>query len=269
MVSNTESRDVKFAFLGTSASIPTSARDNTSVVFYSPAEAILVDCGSAPVRKLEMIGVPLDNLKHVIVTHTHIDHIYGVPSLLHALWLKGREEKLTFHCFADTQPVIQKLIDTFGLLRKKAMFPIEIEVVPDSEHASVLKSSSFVVHSSLMNHNVPTMGIRVEEKLSGDSRVVTYSCDTEPCEALVRLATKADVLIQECAFLSDTVDRHGHTIGTEAGEIAGQASVERLFLVHIDPSAQLRTADLIAEAKQKFEGPVVIPDDLSIYSFAT
>ncbi|MBI2219272.1 MAG: hypothetical protein HYU51_18490 [Candidatus Rokubacteria bacterium] len=46
---------VRFAFLGTSAAVPSVQRDTTSLVFASPGGAILVDCGGSPVQKLRRL----------------------------------------------------------------------------------------------------------------------------------------------------------------------------------------------------------------------
>jgi len=41
----------------------------------------------------------------VLITHTHIDHIYALPSLLHQLWLMDRREPLVV---LGNQVTIQK-----------------------------------------------------------------------------------------------------------------------------------------------------------------
>ena len=59
--------------------------------------------------------------------------------------------------------------------------------------------------------------------------------------------------------------RHGRTAGvefaTKAGEFATRAGARRLALVHIGPEYHGRHAELVAEARTKFTGPVFAPED--------
>ena len=71
-----------FAFLGTSAAVPSVDRDTTSLVFVGAGESVLIDCGSSPVQKLLRAGVDPATLVRVIITHMHADHAYGLPSLV-------------------------------------------------------------------------------------------------------------------------------------------------------------------------------------------
>jgi ribonuclease Z len=96
------------------------------------------------------------------------------------------------------------------------------------------------------------MGLRFEVKHS--KKVVAYSCDTEPCEAVVRLAGGADVLIHEASGAF-----YGHSSAAQAAGIARKAEVGQLYLIHY-PS-KVEPEDLIAEASQSFDGQVKVTKD--------
>ena len=83
-----------FAFLGTSAAVASAERDTTSLVFVSRAGAVLVDCGGGPVHRLRRLGLDPLALTHVVLTHIHPDHAYGLPSLVQNLVLLGRRSPL-------------------------------------------------------------------------------------------------------------------------------------------------------------------------------
>jgi ribonuclease Z len=259
--------EARFCILGTSASVPTKARDNTSVLFFSNDESILVDCGSAPFRKVEILGISPTTLKHVIITHAHVDHVYGLPALIQALWHSGHQETLTIHCLPETKSAIDQLLSPFDLLQKTGMFPVEFNVLPTTEMTNFLSTNDFHLYSSPVRHTIPNIGLRVEEKISGSGKTVVYSSDTEPCDSLLRLASNADTLILECTFTSETTSRRGLMTSLDAGRIAAEASVSKLMLVHLDPTVQGKQKQLIEEVRTNYRKDLVIPDDMAIFRF--
>ncbi len=67
---------------------------------------------------------------------------------------------------------------------------------------------------------------------------VAYVADTRPCEAAVRLARNADLLVHEGTFdesLSEDARQKSHSTAVEAAQVARSAEVRRLVLTHISP----------------------------------
>jgi ribonuclease Z len=86
------------------------------------------------------------------------------------------------------------------------------------------------------------VGLRFEHARS--DQVLAYSCDTAPTSSVVHLARDADVLVHEANGVGD-----GHSTATGAAEVAAEADVDRLLLVHLPPGD--KTASL-REARQIF-----------------
>ena len=79
------------SFLGINGSLVDRDGGNTSLLLRSPDLKNLVDVSG---NIAEAVDADIDS---VIITHEHIDHVYGFVSLLHQLWLSGRERKLTVY----------------------------------------------------------------------------------------------------------------------------------------------------------------------------
>jgi len=95
---------------------------------------------------------------------------------------------------------------------------------------------------------------------------VVYSSDTEPCEAVVRLARGAQTLIHEATFPERDRGKFGaHSTAADAGRIAAQAGVERLILTHIDALYHEELPELLAEARRQFGGTVEIAEEFRPY----
>jgi ribonuclease BN (tRNA processing enzyme) len=86
-------------------------------------------------------------------------------------------------------------------------------------------------------------------------RVLVYSGDTAPNDALVDLAADADLLLAEAAFRDgDDNPPHLHMTGSEAGAVASEARVRSLVLTHIPPWHDKAVA--LREAATAYDGPV-------------
>jgi len=84
----------KLTILGTAPALPDSLREYTYMVLQGKESVILIDCASSPLQRLAQAGVNPHDVDHLIITHHHPDHVYGVPVFLLGLWLAGRQRPL-------------------------------------------------------------------------------------------------------------------------------------------------------------------------------
>lgn len=254
-----------FAFLGTSGAIPSATRDTTSLAFVGRSEVLVVDVGGSPTRKLAAAGIDVRRVTHVLITHIHPDHAYGLPALIQNLILIGRTAPLPIFCRSEHVDALTDLVDLFELRTRKGNFPIPIHGVEPREGIEVLRTDSFVVSASPNAHGrMPNLAVRVD--VPELKTAVVYSSDTEPCGEVVRLATGADTLIHEATFPDRHRGRFGaHSTAGEAGQIAAKAGVRRLILCHIEADYHGELDALAAEARAHFQGIVEIAEEFRPY----
>jgi ribonuclease Z len=256
-----------FQFFGTSGAIPSAARDNTALAFYSPAEVVLVDCSGSPYQKILKAGLDPMRVSSLIVTHRHVDHLYGLPSLAHNLGLAGRRAALHVYALPETMPFLQGFMALFPL-EAKMPYRIELHEIPTKEGYPVLQAQGLRVLSTPVKHGAPNIGLRVELDAPAERGTVVYSCDTSPCPSLIALARGTDILIHEATFLHSDAARaasDGHTTGRQAGEVAAKAGAKRLILCHFEAPLHDRIDELLREARQTYGGPVEIPKEFCEY----
>lgn len=246
---------MQVTFLGTGAPL-NPVRAATGMVLTAPGCApLLIDtCGGFElVHRLAASGIKLADLRHVIVTHRHLDHAGGMM----ALYLANMP--LDIYALPDTHAGIAAV--------KAGSFP-EWEIHADVVHHNVEGGASrdiggFRVQFFHVEHRVPTVAVRVEAA----QRTLAFSADCLPGAALAQAARGADLLICDaiCA------DRDGeparlrakklmHPTAKQAADVASAAAVGRLACVHIgrfgDP------VHIAEEAAETFTGgKVSIPDD--------
>jgi ribonuclease BN (tRNA processing enzyme) len=209
---------------------------------------LLVDFGSGSLSALQRYA-GLNAVDAILLTHLHCDHMLGACDYvvvrryapdgpLPALPVyapAGAPDRIAAAYSAHEGPVDD--VYTFYGLRPGA-FPI----------------GPFTVTVDRVNHPVETYGVRLEH----GGRVLAYSADTAPCEALLRLAQGADVFLCEASYLDDIDNPPDlHLTGREAGEAASKAGVGRLLLTHLVTAwgSEGLTHDAAASA---FAGPVEI-----------
>jgi ribonuclease Z len=244
----------KLIVLGCSNAIPTLGNENTHFVLTGGLRTILVDCASNPVVRLEQAGVPLHQVTDIILTHFHPDHVGGIPLLLMDMWLLGRQAPLDIHGLEHTLERVEKVMDLYGWKDWPNFYEVCFRPIPRADMSLFLEDADLRVYASPVKHFLPNIGLRFEAKDGG--RSLAYSCDTEPCSQVFRLADGVDILLHEAAG-----DFTGHSSAGQAADVARVARVGALILIHY-PTGRLSSGDLVAEARRKYQGPISLAVDL-------
>jgi len=250
-----------FTCLGSAGAVPTATRDTTALVIRAGGTVCLVDVGGSPVQKLHRVGVDPVGLTAVVVTHTHPDHVYGLPALVQTLMILGRREPLPVYCRTEHVRLIGDLLRLFGLTEDPDGFEVPIVGVEPREGVTLFTAGDLTVTASPNAHGpMPNLAVRA----AVGERSVVYSSDTRPCAAVTRLASGATVLVHESTFARPN-SAQWHSTAREAGQIAREAAVRRLFLAHVGYTLHGSLAALVADARMAFEGPVAVVDELRWY----
>ena len=207
--------------LGRNGSLQDGLSGNTSILVDCGNLSVLVDC-SANLQE----AVAKRNLRAVILTHGHVDHLYGFPSLVHQLWLSGRKEALQVYAKMETQRILSSLLDAFCLREKKGMFDIVFH------SASSFQIDDLNVELFDTDHAPGSIGM----VFIRDGKKVVYTSDTRPIAEPDQVIMNADLLITEASGLSEKKDelvKKGHQGGLEAAALALATKAGKLVLVHL------------------------------------
>lgn len=102
-----------------------------------------------------------------------------------------------------------------------------------------------------------TAGTVEPEQVMGPARPgrrIVITGDTRPCDATAIAADGAQLLVHDSSFADDEAERAaetGHSTARQAAQIAAEAGVKLLALVHI--SARHFVPDILAQAREVFE----------------
>src|SRR5688572_9121063 len=90
-------QDLRITFLGTSAGMPTQARNVASVAVTMDGRVLLFDCGEATQHQLMKSTVRFGAIEAIFLTHLHGDHLFGLPGLLSSMSLNARDKPLALY----------------------------------------------------------------------------------------------------------------------------------------------------------------------------
>ncbi|MEN6434609.1 MAG: MBL fold metallo-hydrolase [Anaerolineaceae bacterium] len=243
----------KVTVLGSAHAVPDLDHDNAHLLIQAGKTNVLVDCSSSPVQRLQKAGVALDDIGDIIFTHFHPDHVAGAPLFFMVMWLQGRQKPLQLYGLDVTLSKMHQNMQLYGYETWPGCYPMQYHPIPSENGTLVMENDDLKITSSPVKHLIPTIGIRADFKSAGKS--MAYSCDTEPCEAVVELARGADILFHEAAG-----GLKGHSSPEQAAEIAQEAGVKTLYLIHY-AYAHPELNEMVKRAQRIFSGPVILTYD--------
>jgi len=256
--------DFELILLGTGAAFPPSDRENTSLALAWPGGIWLIDCGASPHRRLRAAGLDPEELRGVLITHGHPDHLYGLPSLIHCLLPARRTDPLPVLAPSEAIEQARRILDAFQLLERDEI-RVELVELAHSEGTvtPALELDGLSLGTAPVAHGPMTVGIHAEAR----GRAIAYSSDTMPCEGVAALADGAHMLVHEATFRERDRDRMpaGHSTARDAGQAAAAAGAETLILVHFLEETLADPEGLRREAEEVFNGRVEIGHDLGCY----
>jgi len=254
----------RLVILGTGGALQTTARDNTALAFVLGDRSVLVDCPGSVYQKLLRAGVDPLRLLAVVITHSHTDHIYGLPSLVHNLWmvdLQVHVPPLPVYAPAEELETLRRLLGVFDLERR-ARF-LEYRALPAEGGAVFLEHEGHRIAAHPVDHGPAAFALRWD---TPEGRRVLYSTDTRPLEALAQFGRGADYFLHDATYShadAEAAQRGGHSTAAQAGRMAALAGARRLVLLHLSERAD--AAVWVAEARAEFAGPVEVPEDGAVY----
>lgn len=80
--------------LGSSSATPSNKRFPSSQLLNIQEQLFLIDCGEATQLRLFQQKIQWPQLTHILITHLHGDHLYGLPGLLNTMGLYQLPNKI-------------------------------------------------------------------------------------------------------------------------------------------------------------------------------
>jgi ribonuclease Z len=247
-------------FLGVGGAMAVQPADNhTALLVHADDATLLLDCGPTVMRQLERVGANAGLPSHVYLSHQHGDHILGLPMLLLNRVILFPDQRLIVLAMPGVLQAAQDLVHlAYPDLEQRMQDQIEFVPLAEAGESQPWPAAAGLGYRLARGqHSAPSYALRLDWN-SGQSMV--YSADTGPAPAIGRLAAGVDLLVHDCFYLfAEDGGTPGHTAANQVGQLAAQAGVKTVALVHrmlTDPS---QPEQYRVEAARYFGGEILTP----------
>jgi ribonuclease Z len=242
--------DANLTLLGSGLGIPDPDRGPTHLLWQSKAGRWLIDAGGETYRRVLAAGVEPCELDGLLITHSHCDHIGGVPGLLFSLSLAGRQAPFPIYGPPTALDDLQALIGGAGLGDNCP--PLELR--PVQPGARFFLPDGTPVATAATAHSRPCLALRVQSDGNW-----CYSSDSGPSAAVEQLAAGCELLIHEAAAASAEPN---HSTPSEVGALAARLGTARLVLVHFSPRWTMPVDRALDDVRRSgYRGDVLVGSD--------
>lgn len=269
---------IDIQILGTCGSMPTPGRFLTSMLISFKGKKILIDCGEGTQVAMKMLNTGFKSIDLICITHTHADHILGLPGLLATIRNSERTEPLTI----IGPKGVKKAIEGLMVIVPHLGFDLNIIENPNDK---IHFSDNFEINTLHLDHTIPCLGynflirrnpkfdvnkamkneipktywsrLQKGEIIEDEGRIytpdlvlgeerkgikVSYITDTRPTPAIPNFIAGSDLFICEGMYGADEdlekAIRNKHMTFKEAATLAEAGQVKELILTHFSPSIQ-------------------------------
>ena len=245
---------MRLTVVGSGDAFGSGGRFNTCFLLETAKGTLLVDCGATALVALKAHGIDPDRIDGIVLSHLHGDHFGGLPFLLlDAQFLAGRQRPLLIAGPPGTRQRLDQLLDVFfpRSTANKWRFSwkvVEIEIGQPTDVLGHTVLTTTVQHFS----GAPSTAVR----LSDGQKTFAYSGDTEWVEALIDVASGADLFVIECYGYSGQLT--GHVTWDVLKPRLRDLRAQRIMLTHMNPTMLARTDEA------KAAGTLVAEDGLVV-----
>ncbi len=245
---------------------------NTSCLEVRCGKQLLIFDGGTGLRPLgEQLRdeAPID--ADLFFTHSHLDHIAGIP-FFSALFIPTNR----FRMWAGHLVPERTLRDVICTMMAPPLFPVPIEIFTAEATYQDFKAGdtltprpNVTVRTAPLNHPNRATGYRIEH--GGHS--ICYITDTEHVpdrldQNIIDLVRGTDLFIYDSTYTDDEYPRFvtwGHSTWQEGIRLADAAAVKTLVIFHHDPSHDDEFMDGVAEqAAQRRPGTLVAREGMTL-----
>jgi ribonuclease BN (tRNA processing enzyme) len=279
--------------------LPTKDRAQSSNLLIVNGTLYLIDAGDGVTRRIVQAGYDFRKVGKIFITHPHSDHDNGLATLLNSEWEYQRAEPIDIYG-GGVERLVKGAIDYLTPNAEIRWSEGKKRPMADTFHAhdvapGVIYQDANVKVTAVENTHFhfqpgdPGYGKYRSYSYRFDTpgRVVFFTGDTGPTDAVVELARGADLYVTETTSVEDVVSlykksgawqaktpaeqagfiRHmheEHVSPDDIGKMATKAGVKAVVMTHLGPSSNPNDdyQRFVTEAKKYYSGPITIAKDL-------
>lgn len=148
--------------LGSGAAVPTLRRNPTSQYVVCNDRHILIDCGEGTQMQIRKFVIKFQRINHILISHLHGDHFFGLVGLLSTMHLMGRDKGVTIYGPHELELIVRSQLEVGGA---KLSFDLVFVPISGDESKLLFQDKLIEIHTFPLKHRIPTNGFLIKEKL--------------------------------------------------------------------------------------------------------
>jgi len=247
---------MKLTVVGCSGSFPGPDSAASCYLVEHDGYHLVLDLGSGALGPLQR-HVRLDDVDAVWVSHLHADHCADLCGFYVARkYCPTPVDRAPLPVFGP-QSTRRLIAGAYGGISEDHLSEVFTFHTVTAGRRTV---GPFTVTAARTAHPVECYAVRLE----AGGRVLVYTGDTGPSQAVAALAAGADLLLAEASFVTGAPNPADlHLTGEQAGALAQTAGATRLVLTHVPPWHDPDQAR--REATTSYDGPVELAVSSATY----
>mgnify|MGYP000898336735 CR=1 FL=1 len=154
-------QDFELLVLGTSAATPAYGRNVSGQLLNLAQRLFLIDCGEGTQMQLRRFNARMQSIGHILISHLHGDHFFGLPGLLSSMHLLGRKTPL--HLYAP--PDLQELLERVNVVSQTRLnYEIIWHTTSDKGLNLLFEDDKLCLYSFPLRHRIFCTGFLFVEK---------------------------------------------------------------------------------------------------------
>ncbi|WP_423127867.1 ribonuclease Z [Gaoshiqia sp. Z1-71] len=152
----------QLTILGSSSAMPTSSRYPTAQALNVLGRFFLIDCGEGTQHQIRKNKISFGKLNHILISHLHGDHFFGLIGLISTLILLGRKNDLHIYAHSGLQEYTQFQLNFLGITDPG--FRLVFHPLNFKRTQRIYEDEKLSITSFPLKHRIACCGFRFDEK---------------------------------------------------------------------------------------------------------
>ncbi len=246
---------ISWTVLGSGTHIASGRRGSPGHLAVVGETHLVVDCGAGTFHGLASAGSSPGRIAACAITHLHPDHVSDLVPLLFRIRniVKETGEAKELHMIGP--PGFSGFLSDLQLIHAPFLETSGLELKIHEGDRGRFDLPGIEIQFGPVAHGIDAIAFSVSD--GAGSRIV-YSGDTGRSADLIRLARGATLLVVEASYPNGE-SRPFHLTPAEAAEIAAEADVKGMVLVHLNPECD--EVDPAGQCGDRFGGRIIVGED--------
>jgi ribonuclease Z len=144
--------------LGNNSAVPAYDRHPTSQIVTVGSQLYMVDCGEGTQIQLMNYKIRRSKISHILISHLHGDHYFGLIGLLTSFGLLSRTQDLHVYSPGNLKEIIE-----LQLKAGDVNLPYNLQIHSINEEGLLFQNDKIKVSCFKTNHRVTCYGFRFDE----------------------------------------------------------------------------------------------------------